>query len=204
MARHSLARPGLGWPGRSRRKGEIYSAPEDLETTNRYNDGNDCVSKRVHELAFVIVICFVFPLVLGPSSEQRRSRVGRGAGAVNSCNRRPYFSPRRPASGFAGGGAGKGGGGGEGGNVLRGGGRRRRRLVAAVGCVGRKRGRERRRWLALGRPAALGGALAAVGGRPRGPAKAGGGDGRAGPLRGAAARQLVAAALARQGQRTSA
>ena len=194
MARHSLARPGLGWPGRSRRKGEIYSAPEDLETTNRYNDGNDCVSKRVHELAFVIVICFVFPLVLGPSSEQRRSRVGRGAGAVNSCNRRPYFSPRRPASGFAGWGS-----------VLGSGGGRRRRLMAAVWCVGRKcrHGRRRRR-LALGRPAALGGALAAVGGRPRGPAKAGGGDGRAGPLRGAAARQLVAAALARQGQRTSA
>ena len=55
--RHSLGRPGFGEPGRSRRKGQIYSAPEVLETTNRYNE-NDGVSKGVHELAFGIVICF--------------------------------------------------------------------------------------------------------------------------------------------------
>ena len=54
MARHSLGRPGFGEPGRSRRKGQIYSAPEVLETTNRYNE-NDGVSKRVLELAFRIV-----------------------------------------------------------------------------------------------------------------------------------------------------
>ena len=33
--------------------------PEVLETTNRYNE-NDGVSKRVHELAFGIVICFAW------------------------------------------------------------------------------------------------------------------------------------------------
>ena len=38
-------------------RGQIYSAPEVLQTTNRYNE-NDGVSKRVHELAFGIVICF--------------------------------------------------------------------------------------------------------------------------------------------------
>ena len=38
-------------------RGQIYSAPEVLEITNRYNE-NDGVSKRVHELAFGIVICF--------------------------------------------------------------------------------------------------------------------------------------------------
>ena len=37
--------------------GQIYSAPEVLEITNRY-DENDGVSKRVHELAFGIVFCF--------------------------------------------------------------------------------------------------------------------------------------------------
>ena len=47
----------LAGQGRSRRKGEIYSAPKVLETTNRYNE-NDGVSKRVQELAFGIVICF--------------------------------------------------------------------------------------------------------------------------------------------------
>ena len=36
---------------------QIYSAPEVLEATNRYNE-NDGVSKRVHEPAFGIVICF--------------------------------------------------------------------------------------------------------------------------------------------------
>ena len=48
----------LAGQGRSR-KGEIYSAPEALETTNRYNE-NDGVSTRhgVQELAFGIVICF--------------------------------------------------------------------------------------------------------------------------------------------------
>ena len=46
--------PAVG-PGRSRRKGEIYSGPEVLETTNRYNE-NDGASKRVHELSFGIVI----------------------------------------------------------------------------------------------------------------------------------------------------
>ena len=60
--RHSLARPGFGpawlWlAGPFESKGEIYSAPEGLETTNRYNE-NDGVSKRVHELAFGTVICF--------------------------------------------------------------------------------------------------------------------------------------------------
>ena len=34
-----------------------YSAPEVLEITNLNNE-NDGVSKRVHELAFGIVICF--------------------------------------------------------------------------------------------------------------------------------------------------
>ena len=38
-------------------RGQIYSAPEVLETTNRYNE-NDGVSKRVRELAFGIVIRF--------------------------------------------------------------------------------------------------------------------------------------------------
>ena len=38
-------------------RGQIYSAPKVLKTTNRYNE-NDGVSKRVHELAFGIVICF--------------------------------------------------------------------------------------------------------------------------------------------------
>ena len=44
------------------KRGEIYSAPEVLQTTNRYNE-NDGVSKRVHELpvAFGIVICFDAP-----------------------------------------------------------------------------------------------------------------------------------------------
>ena len=35
----------------------MYSAPEDLVTTNGYNE-NDGASKRVHELAFGVVICF--------------------------------------------------------------------------------------------------------------------------------------------------
>ena len=35
----------------------ICSAPKVLETTNRYNE-NDVVNKRVHELAFGIVMCF--------------------------------------------------------------------------------------------------------------------------------------------------
>ena len=52
-----MGRPGFDEPGRSRREGEIYSAPEVLETTKRYNE-NDGVRKRVHELAFGIVICF--------------------------------------------------------------------------------------------------------------------------------------------------
>ena len=39
----------LAWP--------FENAPEVLEITNRYNE-NDGVSKRVHELAFGIVICF--------------------------------------------------------------------------------------------------------------------------------------------------
>ena len=38
-------------------RGQIYSASEVLEITNQYNE-NDGVSKRVHELAFVIVNCF--------------------------------------------------------------------------------------------------------------------------------------------------
>ena len=50
-------RPGFDEPDRSRRKGQIYSAREVLETTNRYNENNG-VSKRVHELAFGIIICF--------------------------------------------------------------------------------------------------------------------------------------------------
>ena len=37
-------------------RGQIYSAPEVLAKTNRYNE-NDDVSKRVHEPAFGIVIC---------------------------------------------------------------------------------------------------------------------------------------------------
>ena len=45
------------WAVREER-GQIYCAPEVLEITNRYNE-NDGVSKRVHELAFGIVICFV-------------------------------------------------------------------------------------------------------------------------------------------------
>ena len=45
-------------------RGEIYSAPEVLETTNRYNK-NDGVSKRVHELAFGIVNCFTLWCGLG-------------------------------------------------------------------------------------------------------------------------------------------
>ena len=44
------------WAAREER-GQIYCAPEVLEITNRYNE-NDGVSKRVHELAFGIVICF--------------------------------------------------------------------------------------------------------------------------------------------------
>ena len=54
-----MGRPGFDEPGRSRRKGPgpIYSAREVIETTNRYNE-NDGMSKRVHELAFDIVICF--------------------------------------------------------------------------------------------------------------------------------------------------
>ena len=39
----------------------MYSAPEVLETTNRYNE-NDGVSKRVHELAFGIVVFFLLLL----------------------------------------------------------------------------------------------------------------------------------------------
>ena len=38
-------------------RGQIYSEPKVLKTTNRYNE-DDGVSKRVHELAFGIVICF--------------------------------------------------------------------------------------------------------------------------------------------------
>ena len=56
----SLGRPGCGFgqPGRSSRKGEIYSAPEVLETTNRYNE-NDSVSKLVHsESSSVLVAQF--------------------------------------------------------------------------------------------------------------------------------------------------
>ena len=60
---HSLGRPGFGEPGRSRKK-DIpgRSRKKDipkfqrLVTTNRYNAENDGVSKRVHELAFGIVI----------------------------------------------------------------------------------------------------------------------------------------------------
>ena len=44
------------WAVREER-GQIYCAPEVLQITNRYNE-NDGVSKRVHELAFGIVICF--------------------------------------------------------------------------------------------------------------------------------------------------
>ena len=44
------------WAVREER-GQIYPAPEVLEITNRYNE-NYGVSKRVHELAFGIVICF--------------------------------------------------------------------------------------------------------------------------------------------------
>ena len=44
------------WAVREER-GQIYCAPEVLQRTNRYNE-NDGVSKRVHELAFGIVICF--------------------------------------------------------------------------------------------------------------------------------------------------
>ena len=53
----------IAWPGPAsvsravREKGKNISRPWIRETTNRYND-NDCVSKRVHELAFGIVICF--------------------------------------------------------------------------------------------------------------------------------------------------
>ena len=60
---HSLGRPGFGEPGRSRKK-DIpgRSRKKDipkfqrLVTTNRYAE-NDGVSKRLHELAFCIVIC---------------------------------------------------------------------------------------------------------------------------------------------------
>ena len=38
-------------------RGQIYSAPEVLETTNQYNE-NDGVSKLVHEQALGFVICF--------------------------------------------------------------------------------------------------------------------------------------------------
>ena len=44
------------WAVREER-GQIYCAPEVLEITNQYNE-NDGVSKRVHELAFGIVIYF--------------------------------------------------------------------------------------------------------------------------------------------------
>ena len=56
-SRHSLGRPDFGWPGRSRRRGKVYSAPEVLETTNRYNE-NDGVSKRVHRDELAFGICF--------------------------------------------------------------------------------------------------------------------------------------------------
>ena len=56
-----MGRRGFGESGHSRRKGQIYSAREVLETTNlnRYNE-NVGVSKRVHrdELAFGNNICF--------------------------------------------------------------------------------------------------------------------------------------------------
>ena len=55
--RHSLGRPGDCSLGRSRRKGANILRPRSSEITNRYNE-NDGVSKRVHELAFGIVICF--------------------------------------------------------------------------------------------------------------------------------------------------
>ena len=35
-----------------------FIRPIVLETTNRYNNENDGVNKRVHELSFGIVICF--------------------------------------------------------------------------------------------------------------------------------------------------
>ena len=55
---HSVtAWAGLALVSRAVREesGQTYSAPEVLETTNRYYE-NDGVSKRVHELAFGIVI----------------------------------------------------------------------------------------------------------------------------------------------------
>ena len=48
------------WAVREER-GQIYCAPEVLQRTNRYNE-DDGVSKRVHELAFGIVICLLLPL----------------------------------------------------------------------------------------------------------------------------------------------
>ena len=72
-------RPGFDEPDRSRRKGQIYSAREVLETTNRYNENNG-VSKRVHELAFGIIICFghCWPglVVSGTLSLARRAAPG--------------------------------------------------------------------------------------------------------------------------------
>ena len=59
-----LPLPVTAWAGQAivrravrEERGQIYCAPEVLEITNRYNE-NDGVSKRVHELAFGIVICF--------------------------------------------------------------------------------------------------------------------------------------------------
>ena len=88
-ARYSLGGPGFDEPGRSesRRKGQIYSAREVLETTNRYNK-NGGVSKRVHEPAFGIFTLFgsegllmrrlgIWPRSRWPETESRaRTRVG--------------------------------------------------------------------------------------------------------------------------------
>ena len=58
LSRAMVSQLWLAWP--FEKEGEIYSAPDVLETTNRYkeNDGVS-LSKRVHELALGIVICFL-------------------------------------------------------------------------------------------------------------------------------------------------
>ena len=106
--RHSLGRPGFGWPGRSRslERGQIYSAPEVPETTNRYNE-NDGVSERVHEPDFAIVIGFgsegrvrVGPRRVGCRTVTRlldKARADSGPGDL-SLIQGPGPRPTRPSS----------------------------------------------------------------------------------------------------------
>ena len=56
MARHSLGRPSFG-EAPFEKEGANIIRPRDQETSNGNNE-NDGVSKRVHELAFGVVICF--------------------------------------------------------------------------------------------------------------------------------------------------